>query len=70
MPSRADMLGQRAIGGEKALGLSWRLEALQAPLALAGRLVGMLRAPYPLKKTGMMSTKRIFTIVMPGKIMA
>jgi hypothetical protein len=44
MPSRADMLGQRAIGGEKALGLSWGLEALQAPLALAGRLVGKLRA--------------------------
>jgi hypothetical protein len=38
------MLGQRAIGGEKALGLSWGLEALQAPLALAGRLVGKLRA--------------------------
>jgi hypothetical protein len=25
---------------------------------------------YPLKKTGTISTKRIFMIVMPGKIMA
>lgn len=44
MPARTEMLGNRAIGGEKALGMSWGLEALPAPLSLAGRLVGILRA--------------------------
>ena len=27
MPSRTEMLGHKAIGGEKALGMSWGLEA-------------------------------------------
>jgi hypothetical protein len=38
---RAEELGDKAIRREKALGVSWRLEAVHAPLALAGRLVGV-----------------------------
>jgi hypothetical protein len=34
----------KTIRREEALGVSWRFEALHAPLALAGRLVGTLRA--------------------------
>ena len=40
--SRSEMLGEGTIGGEKPLGAPWRLESLQAPLPLAGGLVGVL----------------------------
>jgi hypothetical protein len=42
MPSRSKVLGDRPIGGEESLRVSWRLEALHAPLALARRLMGVL----------------------------
>jgi hypothetical protein len=44
VPSRSEVLGDRTIGGEEPLRMSWGLEALQAPLALAGGLMGVLRA--------------------------
>ena len=43
MPTRAEMLGDGAIGGEEPLGVPWRFEPLHASLPLAGRLVGVLR---------------------------
>ena len=43
MPSRAEVLGNRSIGGKKALGVSWRLECLHAALTLAHGLVGVFR---------------------------
>jgi hypothetical protein len=42
--SRADVLGDGTIGGEKTLGVSGRREPLQAPVPLAGRLVRLLGA--------------------------
>ena len=42
MPARTEMLGNGAIGGEKGLGMPWGFQALHAPLALAGRLMGIL----------------------------
>jgi hypothetical protein len=44
MPSRSKVLGQRTIGGEEPLRVSRGLEALHAPLALAGWLVGVFYA--------------------------
>ena len=41
MPSRAEVLGNRTIGGEESLGMPWRLEPLHPPLALACGLVGI-----------------------------
>jgi hypothetical protein len=41
---RSKALGDGPIGGEESLRVSWGLEALQAPLPLAGGLVGILRA--------------------------
>ena len=40
------------------------------PLSMGNDLPLSCRFSYLLKKAGIMSTKRIFTIVMPGKIMA
>ena len=40
------------------------------PLSMGKDLPLSCRFSYLLKKAGIMSTKRIFTIVMPGKIMA
>jgi hypothetical protein len=42
--SRSEMLGEGTIGGEKSLGMPWRLEPLHAPLPLARRLVGIFGA--------------------------
>jgi hypothetical protein len=42
--SRAEVLRNRTIGGEEALGVPRGLEPLQAPFALAGRLVGVFGA--------------------------
>jgi hypothetical protein len=42
MSARAEMLGDRPIGGEKLLGMARRLKPLHAPLALAGGLVRVL----------------------------
>ena len=44
--------------------------AHQGSAGQATQQVDNAPSPYPLKKTGMISTKRIFMIVMPGKIMA
>ena len=44
MPTWTEMLGDGTIGGEKPLGVARGLEPLHAPLPLAGRLVGVLRA--------------------------
>src|SRR3712207_1428257 len=44
MPSWTEVLGDGPLGGKEALYMSWGLETLQAPLPLAGRLVGILRA--------------------------
>src|SRR5215813_5669097 len=43
MPTWTEMLGDRAIGGEKPLSMARGLEPLHAPLPLAGGLVGVLR---------------------------
>ncbi len=43
MPTWAEMLGDRAIGGEKPLSVTRGLEPLHASLPLACRLVGVLR---------------------------
>lgn len=43
MPSRAEVLRDRTIGGEGLLRVPWGLESLHAPLPLAGRLMGILR---------------------------
>jgi hypothetical protein len=42
--SRAEVLRKRPIRSQEALCMSRRFEPLQAPLPLAGRLVGILRA--------------------------
>jgi len=42
--SRSDVLGHGTIGGEESLGVPRGLKPLQAPLPLAGRLVGILVA--------------------------
>ena len=44
MPSWTDVLGDEPIAGEEPLRMSWRLEALHAPLPLAGRLMRVLSA--------------------------
>src|SRR5262245_12643866 len=44
MPTRSEMLGDGAIGGEKTLGLTGRLKALHTSLALAGGLMRVLGA--------------------------
>ena len=44
MAPRAEVLCNGIIGGEEALGVPWRLEALHAPFPLARGLVGILRA--------------------------
>ena len=44
VPSRSDVLGDATIGGEEPRRMSWGLDALHAPLALAGGLLGVLRA--------------------------
>ena len=44
MTSRAEVLGNRTIGGEEALGVARGLESSHAPLALAGGLVGVFGA--------------------------
>jgi hypothetical protein len=44
MPSWAEILGDRPIRGEEALGMPGGFEPLHAPLALAGGLVGILLA--------------------------
>ena len=43
-PARAEVLHDGTIGGEETLGVSRGLEALHAPLSLAGGLVGVLYA--------------------------
>jgi hypothetical protein len=48
VPTRSEVLGNGAIRGEKALRVPWGFKALQAPLALAGGLVGVLRAVVPI----------------------
>ena len=42
MPTRSEVLGNRAIRGENALGVPWGFKALHALLALARRLMGVL----------------------------
>jgi hypothetical protein len=42
--SRAEVLRDWTIGGEKLLGVPWRLEPLHPPFALARRLVGVFGA--------------------------
>ena len=42
MPPRTEVLGDGTIGGKEPLGLTRRLKALHAPLALTGGLVGVL----------------------------
>lgn len=44
MPSWTEVLGDGPIAGEEPLRMSWRLEALHAPLPLAGRLMRVLSA--------------------------
>jgi hypothetical protein len=41
---RLEVRGDRAIGSEKTLGVSWRLKSPYTPLPLTRRLVGMFRA--------------------------
>jgi hypothetical protein len=43
MPAWTEVLDDGTVGGKKTLGLSWRFEALHAPLPLARGLVGVLR---------------------------
>ena len=44
MPTRVEVLGDRAIGREKALRMARGFEPLPAPLPLSGGLMGVLRA--------------------------
>jgi hypothetical protein len=44
MAARTEMLGDRTIGGEKALGLAWGVEPLRGSLALARGRVGVFGA--------------------------
>ena len=44
MPSWAEVLGDRAVGGKEPLGMPWGLEPLHPSLALARRLVRVLGA--------------------------
>jgi len=44
MPTRSKVLGNRTIRGEEALRVPGGLQPLQAPLSLAGWLMGVLRA--------------------------
>lgn len=43
MPPRAEVLGNRLIGCQKALGMSWRFDFLHPSFSLARRLVGVFR---------------------------
>jgi hypothetical protein len=52
----AEMLGNRPIRGEKALGVSRGLESPHAPLALARRLVGILGAIIQIAMLSMFHT--------------
>jgi hypothetical protein len=53
---RAEVRRDGTICGEKALGLSWRLEPRHPPLALARRLVGIFRAIIPIAMRPMFHT--------------
>ena len=44
MPSWTEELSDGTIGGEESLGVSWCLEPLHPPFALAGGLVGVFGA--------------------------
>ena len=59
MPSRTEVLGDGAIGGEEALGMARGLEALHAPLPLAGRLMGVLRTVVEIAVLAMFHTGQI-----------
>jgi hypothetical protein len=56
MPSRAEVLSDGTIGREEPLRVSWGLEALQAPLPLAGGLVGVLRTVVQITVLPMLDT--------------
>ena len=43
MPAWAEVLQDGTVGGEKPLSVARGLEPLQAPLSLAGRLVGVVK---------------------------
>jgi hypothetical protein len=59
MPSRSEVLGDETIGGEEPLRMSWGLKALQAPLALVGGLMGVLRQVRLIARLGAAVTSLI-----------
>jgi hypothetical protein len=62
VPSRAEVLQDQTIGGEKPLGLSWRLEAWPPALALAGGLRGVLRAIVQIPMLAMRHARQAFAL--------
>jgi hypothetical protein len=54
---RSEVLGNKTISSEKALGVSRGFKALQAPLALAGRLVGVFGAVVEVAVLAMFYTR-------------
>jgi hypothetical protein len=62
VPSRVEVLGDGPVGGEEALRVSRRLEALQAPLPLAGRLVGVFGAIVQVPVLAMFHTREALSL--------
>ncbi len=58
MPARSKVLGNRPIGGEKPLRVPGGLEPLQAPLPLAGGLVGVLRPVVEVAVLAVLNTRQ------------
>jgi hypothetical protein len=56
--SRSEVLGDRSIRGEKPLRMARRLEPLQAPLPLAGGLMGVLRSIVQIAVLPMFDTRQ------------
>jgi hypothetical protein len=59
---RSEVLGNGPIGGEKALGVSGRLESLHAPLPLACRLVRVFRAVVEVAVLAVLHTGQNLTL--------
>ena len=65
MPPRSEVLGDGTIGGEEALGVARRLEALHPPLPLAGGLVGVLGAVVEIAVLAVLHTRQELVLRRP-----
>ena len=65
MPTRSKVLGNRTIRGEEALRVPGGLKSLHAPLALAGRLMGVLRTVVEVAVLAMLHPREDFPLRCP-----